>query len=266
VPDPGRDARRLLAHVLKVPPGRLTLFLPEPVSDEIGEAFTLIVERRAARVPISHLIGRRTFYGREFIVTSDALDPRPETETLIEAALTEPFASVLDLGTGTGCILLSLLAERPSSYGTGVELSRDALGVAFWNRNALRLEARAELLEGSWFAPIAAEMRYDLIVSNPPYIAAAEMAGLDPDVREHEPHMALTDGGDGLSAYRLICAEAPRHLEPGGRLIVEIGPTQAAAVRTMMGQAGLTDCATVQDMDGRDRVVIGRSKREFSRK
>ncbi|MBS0124220.1 peptide chain release factor N(5)-glutamine methyltransferase [Thetidibacter halocola] len=256
VPDPGRDARRLLAHVLKVPPGRLTLFLPEPVAPDLGMAFDALVNRRAAREPVSHLTGRRAFYGRDFLVTPDVLDPRPETETLIEAALAEPFASVLDLGTGTGCILLTLLAERPQAYGTGIDLSEAALNVAFWNRNALRLEARAELLQGNWCVPLDPDMRYDLIVSNPPYIAASEMAGLAPEVRDHEPLLALTDEEDGLSAYRAIADQAPGHLEPGGRLIVEIGATQAEAVSALFERAGLARIATIADLDGRDRVVV----------
>ncbi|MFW2543486.1 peptide chain release factor N(5)-glutamine methyltransferase [Primorskyibacter sp. 2E107] len=256
VPDAGRDARRLLAHVLKVPPGRLTLFLPEPVDPDLEEIFSAMIQRRAARVPVSHLTGRRQFYGRDWLVTPDVLDPRPETETLIEAALAEPFASVLDLGTGSGCILLTLLSEREGAVGVGIDLSDAALNVAFWNRNALNLEGRADLRAGCWCAPLDAADSFDLIVSNPPYIARSEMAGLAPEVREYEPRMALTDEADGLSAYRAICACAPGHLEPGGRLIVEIGPTQGADVAALMAGAGLRGITVITDLDGRDRVVI----------
>ncbi|CUH80133.1 peptide chain release factor N(5)-glutamine methyltransferase [Tropicibacter naphthalenivorans] len=258
VPDAGRDARRLMAHVLKVPPGRLTLFLPEPIDPDLSVIFNAMVERRAERVPVSHLTGRRQFYGREFLVTPEVLDPRPETETLIEAALAEPFASVLDLGTGSGCILLTLLAEREGAIGVGIDLSAGALNVAFWNRNALKLEQRAALEQGSWYAPlIGTDEQFDLIVSNPPYIAAEEMADLSPEVRDYEPRMALTDEGDGLSCYRLIVAGALAYLAPQGRLMVEIGPTQGAAVREMMSQAGLGDLRIIPDLDGRDRVVAG---------
>ncbi|WP_425101214.1 peptide chain release factor N(5)-glutamine methyltransferase [Tropicibacter sp. S64] len=257
VPDAGRDARRLLAHVLKVPPGRLTLFLPEPVEPDLEVVFNVMIERRAERVPVSHLTGRRQFYGREWLVTPEVLDPRPETETLIEVALAEPFAAVLDLGTGSGCILLTLLAERERAVGVGTDLSEAALNVAFWNRNALRLEERADLRAGSWFTPLDWQDTFDLIVSNPPYIARGEMAGLAPEVRDHEPRMALTDEADGLNAYRAICASVMRHLEPGGRLIVEIGPTQGADVAALMAGAGLTGLTVIPDLDGRDRVVLG---------
>lgn len=258
VPDAGRDARRLLSHVLKVPAGRLTLFLPEPVDPDLGVVFMALVERRAARVPVSHLTGRRQFYGREFLVTPAVLDPRPETETLIEAALAAPFACVLDLGTGSGCILLTLLAERQGAVGTGTDLSPEALNVAFWNRNALRLEARAELLQGSWFAPLSDQIQYDLIVSNPPYIAASEMNALSPEVRDHEPRLALTDEADGLDCYRAIASQVMTHLAPGGRVIVEIGPTQAKPVTDLFRSVGLDETWTISDLDGRDRVVVAR--------
>ena len=262
IPDAGRDARRLLAHVLKVPPGRLTLFLSEDVDPKLEVIFNVLIERRLERVPVSHLTGRRMFYGREFLVTPEVLDPRPETETLIEVALSQPFGSVLDLGTGSGCILLTLLAEREGAIGVGADLSRAALNVAFWNRNTLRLEGRSQLLEGDWFAAVAhLDEEFDLIVSNPPYIAADEMDGLAPEVRDHEPRLALTDEGDGLSAYDAIVQGARRWMAPQGRLIVEIGPTQGRAVQEMMQKAGLSDVRVIPDMDGRDRVVLGTNHR-----
>ncbi len=260
IPDPGRDARRLLAHVLKVPPGRLTLFLPDPVESEHALLFNAVIESRAAHVPVSHITGRRQFYGRAFLVTPEVLDPRPETEILIEAALAGPFSRVLDLGTGSGCILLTLLCEREGATGIGTDLSEEALEVAFWNRNALRLEARAALARGSWFGALREDdrERFDLIVSNPPYIALDEMDHLSPEVRDHEPRMALTDEGDGLTAYRMIAAGAPSHLLPGGRLMVEIGPSQGAAVADLFRSARLQEVAVITDLDGRDRVVVGR--------
>ena len=258
IPDPGRDARRLLAHVLKVPAGRLTLFLPEPVDPDLEVVFNVMIERRGERVPVSHLTGRRQFYGRDFLVTPDVLDPRPETETLIEAALSEPFASVLDLGTGSGCILLTLLAERQNAVGIGTDISPAALNVAFWNRNAMRLEGRAALQEGSWYAPIAnGAEQFDLIVSNPPYIAINEMPFLAPEVRDHEPRLALTDEADGLSAYHAILAGLSDFLAPGGRIMVEIGATQGGAVSRLFARAGLDTVRVIPDLDGRDRVVIG---------
>ncbi|MRX49634.1 peptide chain release factor N(5)-glutamine methyltransferase [Paracoccus sp. S-4012] len=256
VPDPSRDARRLLAHVLGMPPERLTTKLREPFPLAAGAAFDAALCRRLSREPVSQITGRRLFWGRPFRVTRDTLDPRPETETLIAAALEAPFAEVLDLGTGTGAILLTLLLERPGATGLGTDLSEAALAVA--RGNAARLGARdATFLRADWFDGI--DGRFDLIASNPPYIAAGEMAGLEPEVRLWEPAMALTDGGDGLAAYRAIAAGAPAHLAPGGRLMVEIGPTQAAAVAGLFREAGLAGVEVRADLDGRDRVVIARA-------
>lgn len=257
VPDPARDARLLLAHALQVPPDRLTLLLRDPLPMPAAARFDAALSHRVMRRPVSQITGRRLFWGRSFRVTRDTLDPRPETEALVAAALEESFASVLDLGTGTGAILLSLLAERPGAAGTGTDISPAALAVAAENAAALGLSPR--LILSDWFAQVAG--RFDLIVSNPPYIAAVEMAALAPEVRDWEPHLALTDGGDGLGAYRAIAASAGAHLSAGGRLAVEVGPTQAGAVAALFAAAGLEAAGTRPDLDGRDRVVIGRAPR-----
>ncbi|MEF9605777.1 peptide chain release factor N(5)-glutamine methyltransferase, partial [Paracoccus sp. PXZ] len=154
----------------------------------------------------------------------------------------------------TGAILISLLAERPGARGTGTDISPAALMVA--RENAARIGVCADFLESDWFASVAGQ--FDLIVSNPPYIALDEMADLSPEVREWEPRHALTDGADGLSAYRAIAAGAPAHLSPGGRLLVEIGPTQGRAVAALMQAAGLVEPRILPDLDGRDRVVGAR--------
>ncbi len=256
VDDPARDARVLLAHAARIEAARVTLIAPEDLEPEIAERYEQLIALRAIRVPVSHLIGEREFYGRRFKVSGDVLDPRPETETLIEAALADPFARVLDLGVGSGCILVTLLAERGEATGLGVDLSEAACLQASANAVLHRVQARAEILQSDWFSNVVG--RFDLIVSNPPYIAAGEMAGLSDEVRRHEPELALTDGGDGLGAYRAIAAQVTGHLEPGGRLLVEIGPTQAAAVCAILSAAGLSDIGVVQDLDGRDRVVCAR--------
>ena len=253
VPDAPRDARWIMAAALGVDRARLTLHATDPLPTDIRDTATAMVARRAAREPLSHILGHRSFYGRDFRVTPDVLDPRPETETLIAAALATGFSRVLDLGTGSGAILLTLLAERIGATGLGTDLSRAALTIARENAAALGVADRAELRQSNWFEQVAG--RYDLIMSNPPYIAAAEMAALQPEVRNHEPRMALTDDGDGLSAYRAICDGAPAHLAPGGALMVEIGPTQASAVSAMMHKAGLETITVHPDLDGRDRVV-----------
>ena len=256
VPDAPRDARLLLAHALGIAPDRLTLHLPDPVDDAAAARFAELVAARANRAPVSHLTGQRLFWGRSFRVTPAVLDPRPETETLVALALAEPFARVLDLGTGSGCILLSLLADRPTATGLGVDLSADALAVAQGNAARLCVQDRAAFAQSDWCAAVTG--RFDLIVSNPPYIAAAEMPHLAPEVRGHEPRMALTDGADGLTAYRAIAAQAPGHLAPGGRLMVETGPTQGPAVGALFAAAGLSGIRIHPDMDGRDRVVSAR--------
>jgi len=223
--------------------------------DEDQTAFMAKINARAARRPLSHVLGYRDFYNHRFIVNGDVLDPRPDTETLVDAALRVPFTRVLDLGTGSGCILLSLLAEMPNATGVGTDISDDALTVAARNAGALGLDGRALLKRSDWFADVTGT--FDLIVSNPPYIAADEMAGLQPEVRLFEPRGALTDEHDGQNAYRIITRQAGSFLAAGGRVLVEIGPTQAASVMQMMIDAGLIAVAVFADLNGRDRVVIG---------
>jgi release factor glutamine methyltransferase len=257
IEDAPRDSRLLLAHAAGIASDRLTLHLSDDLAPDAAATLDRLLAARSRRQPVSQIIGRRLFWGRSFEVTSAVLDPRPETETLIAAALDGTFRRILDLGTGTGCILLTLLLERPNATGIGVDLSSQALAVAERNLRAFGLQDRTVLRPGNWFDGVAE--RFDLIVSNPPYIAADEMAALAPEVRDWEPHLALTPGADGLQAYRAITAGAAAHLLPGGRLLVEIGPSQGAAVADLMRGAGLTEVAVLSDMDGRDRVVTGRA-------
>ena len=253
VPDAAGDALALLGFALAVPRHSVRGELSQPLPAPAQAAFAAAIEARAARQPVSQILGWREFWKHRFRVTQDTLDPRPETETLVAAALELPWDSVLDLGTGTGAILLSLLAERPGIRGLGVDLSEAALDVAGHNAQALGIAA--DFRPSDWFSGV--EGRFGLIVSNPPYIALDEMAALSPEVREWEPRAALTDEGDGLSAYRAIAAGAGAHLLPGGWLAVEIGPTQGAAVAALMAAAGFSKIALRQDLDGRDRVVMG---------
>lgn len=254
VADPARDARRLLAHAARVDAARVTLIAPEALSPEIAERYERLIALRAIRVPVSHLTGERDFYGRRFKISGEVLDPRPETETLIEAALAEPFSRVLDLGTGSGCILVTLLAERTRATGLGVDISEAACLQASVNAVLHRVDGRADFRRSDWFSAVTG--RFDLIVSNPPYIARDEMSGLAEEVRCHEPHQALSDGADGLGAYRRIADRVAAHLAPGGRLLVEIGPTQGAAVMALLAGAGLTRMRPVRDLDGRERVIV----------
>lgn len=250
------DARRLMAHALGVAADRLVLHAGDALPEGVAARFEDALARRLARQPVAQIVGGRLFWGRWFTVTPDVLDPRPETEVLVALALAEPFARVLDLGTGTGCILVSLLADRPGARGVGSDLSASALAVAGANAAAHGVADRLILTPSDWFSDLGGA--YDLIVSNPPYIAAAEMPDLAAEVRDWEPRGALTDGGDGLGAYRAIAAGAPAHLAPGGRLLLEIGPTQAVAVAALCRLAGLADVAVHVDLDRRDRVVSAR--------
>ncbi|WP_081784107.1 peptide chain release factor N(5)-glutamine methyltransferase [Sulfitobacter donghicola] len=253
VADPARDARLLLAHAASVDASRITLIAPEEIAPEISERYEQLIALRAVRVPVSHLVGERAFYGRGFKVSSDVLDPRPETESLIEAALAEPFERVLDLGTGSGCILVTLLAEQAEARGIGVDLSEGACLQASANAVLHKVADRAEIAQSDWFA--AVEGRYDLIVSNPPYLAKSEMADIAPELALHEPEMALTDGADGLSVYRLIAEQAQSYLTADGRVLAEIGWQQGADVKAIFEAAGWADVAILPDLDGRDRVL-----------
>ena len=221
VPDAANDARLLLAAALGIERSRLTLFLPDEMSSDAQSRYEKSIQARITRQPVSQIIGKRDFYGHAFTVTADVLDPRPDTERLIEIALAEPFETVLDLGTGSGCILLTLLAENPAATGHGVDCSNGAIAVARGNAAALDLAARCDITQSDWLSQVTGQ--FDLIVSNPPYITDAEMATLAPEVRDWEPTIALTPGGDGLAAYRTITAAATEHLTKGGRLVVEIG-------------------------------------------
>lgn len=253
IANPARDARLLLAHAMTVPPDRLTLHLNAQLTPAAAAHFTQMITARLTHQPIAQIIGHRLFWGRKFTVTADVLDPRPETETLIAEALKFPAKTLLDLGTGTGAILLTLLAEWRDAQGTGTDISPAALSVAQGNAQTLNLANRANFALSDWYDALT--NRYDLITSNPPYIAANEMPHLSPDVLNWEPHIALTPGGEGLDAYRAIAAGAAARLNPQGRLIVEIGPTQGPTVCALFLAAGLLAPTITKDFDGRDRVV-----------
>jgi len=249
------DARALLAAAMDVPRDRLTLYLGDDL-DAAAARFDAMIARRMAREPVAKIIGRREFWGRSFEVTADVLDPRPETECLIAEALRGPVpARLLDLGTGSGIIAVTLLAEWPGAQGVATDIGAAALAVA--ERNAARhgVGARLGFCRSDWFSQVTG--MFDLIVSNPPYIAADEMPDLSVEVRDHDPEGALTDGGDGLSAYRAIASGAGAHLRPGGRIALEIGWQQGAQVREILGAAGFAEVKVLPDLDGRDRVVIG---------
>ncbi len=253
-----RDARLIFAFVDGSPVGRLSLKLDHVTGWTDGQraAFDDMIALRATGVPVAKIIGTKSFWKGEFAVNFHVLDPRPETETLVELALQHPFQRVLDLGTGSGCILVSLLSERRGATGVGVDISNDALDVARRNAALNGADEAAEFHTSDWFSEVTGT--FDLIVSNPPYISAAEMNDISHQVRDFEPRVALTDGADGLTAYGQITARVMDFLDPGGRLLVEIGPTQGDAVARMFENAGLGGVTVHPDLDGRPRVVAGR--------
>ncbi|MEM8592264.1 MAG: peptide chain release factor N(5)-glutamine methyltransferase [Pseudomonadota bacterium] len=256
-----RDARWLLASAMGVKRDRLTLMAEDDVPRDALDKFRAMVTKRIARVPVAHLIGEREFYGRTFFASADALDPRPETEIVIRAAMEDPFERVLDLGTGSGVILMTLLAEQPKATGLCTDVSIAALALTEKNARKAGVVKRAQVIRSNWFEAVTGE--FDLIVSNPPYIPAAEMASLAPEL-SYEPEIALTDGADGLSAYRAIFAGAQKHLAPGGRIVVEFGAGQGEHVQSIARAHGWVDTSFRADLDNRDRVLIAK-KAEGSR-
>ncbi|MEM1363764.1 MAG: peptide chain release factor N(5)-glutamine methyltransferase [Pseudomonadota bacterium] len=252
VPEAAGDARALMAHALGVARARVTLHLPDPLPEEAEKRFESAWAARSIRVPVSQILGYRDFYGRRFQVSADVLDPRPETEILVTAALELPFARVIDLGTGSGAILLSLLAECSDAEGVGTDLSAAALAIARENAATMDLQDRVKFQQADWWSGI--DGRFDLVVSNPPYISQAEMAELSPEL-QYEPNVALTPGGDGLDAYRRLFAGLAIHMSPNGRALFEIGANQGTAVRALAVAAGFESTRLLQDFDGRDRVI-----------
>ncbi|MCV9937605.1 peptide chain release factor N(5)-glutamine methyltransferase [Boseaceae bacterium BT-24-1] len=218
------------------------------------------LRRRLAGEPLWRVLGVREFWGLDFALSAGTLEPRPDSETLIEAALThlaarrhEPLR-MLDLGTGTGCLLIATLREFPQATGLGIDLSPDAVATATGNAARNGVAERAAFHEGEWTDGV--EERFDLILSNPPYIASDEVVGLDRNVREYDPHLALDGGPDGLVAYRALAAALPGHLNPGGLAILEIGAGQEAAVVALMEQAGLRHLHSHRDLGGHIRALV----------
>jgi release factor glutamine methyltransferase len=252
---PAAEARALLATVLGVRREALIAH-PEGAVDAVAAArFADLAARRRAGVPLAYLLGAREFYGRTFAVTPAVLVPRPETELLVDLALAalrgRSAQRVLDLGTGSGCIAITLALERPDAEVVAADRSVAALAVA--GANARSLGARVGLFASDWFSAVRGT--FDLIVANPPYVARddAHLAAL-----AHEPQHALVAGADGLDSLRVIARDAPRHLAPGGTLLVEHGHDQGAAVRGLLTAAGLEEVRTVRDAAGIERVGSGR--------
>jgi len=257
---PELDARLLLCHAASLTHEAYVARLNDTLAPDAAARFGAYVARRLAGEPVSRIIGVREFYGRTFSIDASTLDPRPDTETLIEVALAlashEGSLRLLDLGTGSGCILITLLAELPRATGIGVDQSLPALEIARANAASLGVGDRARFMAGDWLD--AVQGTFDLVVANPPYLSAADMAGLSNEVGAHDPWDALDGGPDGLSAYRRIVPRLPRVLRPGGIALFEIGHTQAEAVSNLLAGEGLIlEQGPWRDLAGRPRVVGG---------
>ncbi|MGV9007575.1 MAG: peptide chain release factor N(5)-glutamine methyltransferase [Brevundimonas sp.] len=258
IDSPAIDARLLLEVAAGV---SRTDILTDPhrlLTPDQAAAYESMIDRRLKREPVSRILGRKGFWKIMLNVTPDVLSPRPDTEAILDVVLLAfpPQAAfqMIDLGTGSGAILLATLAERPAARGVGTDISSEAIAVAKENAANLDLDGRAVFLRTEWatgFGPDA----FDVVVSNPPYIPSGDIAGLDPEVREHDPHLALDGGPDGLQAYRDLAPEIRRILRPDGLFAVEIGWDQGPQVRALFEAAGFEGVKVVKDLSDRDRVV-----------
>ena len=251
------DAQVIFAHLLGVDRAYLIANPMRVLTESEDARVDMVVAQRQMGYPVAYLMGKREFYSRDLLVNGDVLIPRPETETLVEAALLRlvPRASCLDLGTGSGAIAVTLACERPALAVTATDASAAALEVA--RANAKTHGARIEFLQGEWYAPVAGQ-RFDLIVANPPYIAAHDQHLEQGDLR-FEPRAALTDDSpDGLDSIRAIVAGAPQHLNPGGSILIEHGYDQAPAVAQLLAAAGFAGLESLADLAGIPRVAVGK--------
>jgi release factor glutamine methyltransferase len=257
IESPELDARILIGHALGLDHAALAASANQQISDLTASAIERLAARRLAGEPVARILGEKEFWGLPFTVTPAVLVPRPETETIVELALSLAGRArtlrIADLGTGSGAILLALLSELPDAHGIGTDIATGALDVAHRNARQLGLEGRADFVACDYGA--ALDGVFDLVVSNPPYIASFDIAGLAPEVREHDPHLALDGGNDGLAAYRAIAEIAPRLLAPGGHLVVEIGAGQERDVAELFAAHGLALIASRPDLSGIVRAL-----------
>ena len=265
---PELDARLLIGAVLKLDHTTLSIQASRTIVHDEAEAIEKYVSRRIVREPVARILGHKEFWGLNFQVSSATLVPRPDTETVVSAALeflqgqNKPAGGIriTDIGTGSGAILLALLSECPTARGVGTDISADALAIAKINAENLGLAERSEFIESNYAATLRGP--FDLIVSNPPYIRSDDIDKLEIDVRDHDPRLALDGGKDGLDAYRVIAVQAARLLVAGGALIVEAGHNQAADIGKIMDASGLTvQAPPTPDLGGIHRVVTGQKPR-----
>jgi release factor glutamine methyltransferase len=259
----------LVASSLDLTPAELLGHSEQALDEQQAGRVRLALQRMAEREPLSRILGRREFWGLEFALSADTLDPRPETETVVEAVLRRVHnrdapLRFLDLGTGTGCILLALLSEFPAAIGFGVDIARGAVMTALGNAAALGLGERAHFLVGDWGTAISG--RFDVIASNPPYIGGAALDDLPPEVALYDPRLALDGGADGLGAYRSLVFDLLRLLRPGGVFACEVGSGQAPAVAAILRARGLAVDGCERDLAGIARCVMARAPARAAQK
>lgn len=256
---PDLDARILVRHCLQLTDADLITGHAQPTPDQMT-ALDVAIECRLAGEPVSRILGYREFWGLRFKITPDTLDPRADTERLVEMALESmkntPPARILDLGTGTGCILLALLTEFPQATGLGIDINPGAVDVSRENMESIGLSDRASFRQGNWTdSLIESDGLFDLIVSNPPYIPEADIESLSVEVRNHDPILALVGGRDGLEPYRILITEIKKFLSPQGRALFEIGQNQDADLVRLVEESGLKLVRIGADYAGIPRVV-----------
>lgn len=258
------QAELLLAHQLKLPRMKLYLNFDRVLTTAETDGLRELIKRRSLREPLQHITGSTSFWGYEIAVNRRALVPRPETELLAElgwqflSTVNHQPATGLDFGTGTGCIAITLAAKCPHAIVTALDVSPDALALARENATRNQVEARIEFLLGDGFAALNSSRQFDLIISNPPYIASAEIATLEPEVRDFDPRAALDGGADGLDFYRRLAREAGSFLKPHGKIMLEFGDGQADAIRTLFEAEKWIVEAVKEDYSQRARILVAR--------
>ena len=257
ISDPVRDARLLLADCLELRTQNLNLLDNSCISEIKISKFWRMINERCKRKPVSKILGYRSFWGRDFEINENVLDPRGDTETLIELILDCNFENMLELGTGSGAIAITVLAERPEVTCVATDISQYALNTARINSKRHGVQSRLKLLYSNWFDKISGS--FDIIVSNPPYISSKEYAQLSAEVLKYDPKISLTLGGDGLEAYREILSQALEKLSKNGHIFLEIGYTQANAVGHLFKEAGFQQIKVHKDLGSRDRVISAKA-------
>ena len=255
------DARLLISHIIPVTEIDFAINADQTVSNEQQNLIDILVQKREKRIPMSQIFGEKEFWSLSFKVTRDTLTPRPDSETLIEVALNEfedknATLSILDLGTGSGCLLLTLLSELKNATGLGIDVSTSAIKVANENATNLSLNNRATFLKSDWFEKLSKTKKFDLIIANPPYIGLNEKPELTPEVCEHEPYSALFAGEEGLDDYRIIAADISSYMSEKSIIILEIGYRQSSTVKDIFEQKGFKNINVFQDLGGRDRCLL----------